>query len=106
MYRLQRLRMGQEEGRLAEQQGGTSRWCIPLNIVPVVRPQIIDVLWSEWKSLQGRADQTLEIIAMLKESEKLRVRKWRGCLCWRIGIWNFPQDDGCIIIWMDDVSMQ
>lgn len=33
------------------------------------------------------------VVERWEESEKLRVRKYRGCLL-RIGIWNFPQDDG------------
>jgi len=41
------------------------------------------------------------VVERWEEGKKLRVRKCRGCLYWRIGIWNFPQDDGCIIISMD-----
>ena len=36
---------------------------------------------------------------MSEESEKLREEAPWGALCSRIGIWNFPQDDG-----MDDAS--
>lgn len=107
-YRLQCVCVGQTEGCLAEQQGGTPCGCIALrsetadrwqgNNIYVDVCQFFSNMLREWRCRDG-ANRRLRLSSLehkkKKKGEKLREEApWGGALCSRIGIWNFPQDDG------------